>query len=125
MPVLKGPTTSVLRQNYLSEQMLKTHKHEIIGYITCTVRLDPGLDPDHESVAMKTNAWRHTFEVYDHVEGQAKVAEENSHAMDDGVVDSKEKKQIAKAHQKALESRHRGKMQFSAVRTMVWMKVSG
>lgn len=79
-------------------------------------------DPDHEAVAQKTNAWRHGFEVYDHIEGQAKVAEENAHAADDGVIDKHEKKQLAKAHQKALESRHRGKMQFSAVRTMVWMK---
>lgn len=34
---------SLLRQNYLSEQMLKTHPHEVIGYLTCTVRMDPGL----------------------------------------------------------------------------------
>lgn len=46
--------------------------------------------------------------MYDHLEGQAKVAEENAHANDDGVIDKKEKKQIEKSHKKALESRHRG-----------------
>ena len=81
-------------------------------------------DPDHENVAQQTNTYRHGFEVYDHVEGQARVAEENAHADDDGVIDKKERKQIYKSHQNALESRHRGKMQFSAVRSIVWMKVS-
>jgi hypothetical protein len=46
--------------------------------------------------------------VFDHLTGQAEVAEKNAHADDDGVIDKKEKKEIAKAHQKALESRHRG-----------------
>ena len=57
---------------------------------------------------MRTNAHRHGFEVYDHVEGQAKVAEENAHANDDGVIDKHEQKQIDRSHKKALESRHRG-----------------
>lgn len=65
-------------------------------------------DPDHESIAQATNANRHGFEVYDHLEGQAKVAEQNAHAADDGVIDKKEKKQMEKSHKKALESRHRG-----------------
>ena len=38
------------------------------------------------------------------------------------MIDKHEEKQIAKAHQKALESRHRGKMQLSAVRSVLWMK---
>ena len=50
---------SLLRENYYSEEMKKTHKHEVVGYITCTVRIDPGLDPDHETVAQKTNTNRH------------------------------------------------------------------
>ena len=57
---------------------------------------------------MRTNAHRHGFEVYDHVEGQSKVAEENAHANDDGVIDKHEQKQIDRSHKKALESRHRG-----------------
>lgn len=36
------------------------------------------------------------------------MAEKNSHAMDDGVIDKKEQKSLDKAHKKALESRHRG-----------------
>jgi hypothetical protein len=43
IPVVKGDNMSVIRQNYMNDQMFKTHKHKIIGYITCTVRLDPGL----------------------------------------------------------------------------------
>lgn len=43
VPVIKGKDITLLRQNYLNEQMLKTHPHEIIGYISCTIRLDPGL----------------------------------------------------------------------------------
>lgn len=122
LPVIKGSTMGLLRQNYLSEQMLKTHPHHVLGHLTCTVRMHPGLDPDHEEVAQTTNAYRHGFEVYDHVEGQARIAEMNSHANDDGVIDRKEQKSIARAHKKALESRHRGKMQISAVRTIFWMK---
>ena len=34
---------TLLRENYLSEQMLKTHPHTVIGYLSCTVRMDPGL----------------------------------------------------------------------------------
>ena len=98
----------LLKQNYISEDMLQTHQHEIVGHISCTVRMDPGLDPDHEAVAQKTNTNRHEFDVYDRVEGQAAVARSNAHANDDGVIDKKEQKQIDKAHQKALESRHRG-----------------
>lgn len=41
--MLKGDSIRLLRQNYVNEQMLKTHEHSIIGYITATVRLDPGL----------------------------------------------------------------------------------
>lgn len=50
---------SLLRDNYFSEAMQKTHKFDIVGHISCTVRMDPGLDPDHETVAQKTNTNRH------------------------------------------------------------------
>ena len=59
IPVVKGPKMQLLRQNYLSEKMLDTHPHEVVGHITFTVRLEPGLDPDHEMVAQKTNTNRH------------------------------------------------------------------
>lgn len=38
--------------------------------------------------------------------GQAKQAEVNAHADDDGVIDDEEQKQIDRAHKKALESRY-------------------
>lgn len=59
LPVLTGDDISLLRENYFSEAMQKTHKFELVGHITCTVRIDPGLDPDHETVAQKTNTNRH------------------------------------------------------------------
>lgn len=46
IPVIKGDNMALLRQNYLNDQMLKTHPHKIIGYISCTLRLDPGLVSD-------------------------------------------------------------------------------
>lgn len=50
------------------------------------------------------------------------MAEKNSHAADDGVVDKEERKAIEKAHTQALESRGRGKMQIRPYRTAMWMK---
>jgi len=46
----------------------------------------------------------------------------NYHRMDDGVIDKEERQAIKPAHQRELASRHRGVMQFAAVRTAVWMK---
>jgi hypothetical protein len=42
--------------------------------------------------------------------------------MDDGVINKDENKAIKRAHQRELASRHRGVLQFAAVRTAVWMK---
>jgi hypothetical protein len=32
----------------VNDQTAKTHKYEVVGYLTCTLVLDSGLDPDHE-----------------------------------------------------------------------------
>ena len=32
----------------VNDQTLQTHKYEVVGWLTCTVVLDSGLDPDHE-----------------------------------------------------------------------------
>jgi hypothetical protein len=58
----------------------------------------------------------------DHIEGEALVAERNAHAMDDGVIDSKEKKEIDRAHKRQLENRQRGISGFAPYRTFQWMK---
>ncbi|GAA6059867.1 hypothetical protein JCM10212_007072 [Sporobolomyces blumeae] len=119
LPIICGPQE--LRNNFISDQTKKTHEYEIVGYLTTTVELDSGLDTDHEKYATTQTA-RHEFEQYDVVEGQAEVAEMNAHANDDGVIDKEEQKRIDRAHKKALEQRHRGKMQFAPVRSAVWAK---
>ncbi|GAA5950615.1 hypothetical protein JCM10213_006938 [Rhodosporidiobolus nylandii] len=120
LPVIVS-SSPALRANYLNDQTKKTHDYQIVGYLHTTVVLDSGLDADHEKYA-ETQTARHEFEAYDRVEGQAKQAIENSHANDDGVIDKHERREIDRAHRKALESRHRGKMQFRAVRSYVWAK---
>ncbi|THV04792.1 hypothetical protein K435DRAFT_961790 [Dendrothele bispora CBS 962.96] len=77
----------------------KTHSFKVVGTIRTKIRLDRGLDEDHEHHA-KTQARRHAFETYDHVEGEAAIAERNAHAYDDGVLDSEEKKALRRAHKK-------------------------
>ncbi|THV04790.1 hypothetical protein K435DRAFT_714363 [Dendrothele bispora CBS 962.96] len=99
----------------------KTHSFKVVGTIRTKIRLDRGLDEDHEHHA-KTQARRHAFETYDHVEGEAAIAERNAHAYDDGVLDSEEKKALRRAHKKQLENRQRGVNGFRPYRTGKWMK---
>ncbi|BGP55089.1 hypothetical protein JCM8202v2_002684 [Rhodotorula sphaerocarpa] len=122
LPILLPKTNaSALRSNYINDQCRETHDVDIVGWLTTTVCLESGLDRDHEKYAV-TRKQRHEFEQFDRVVGQPRQAERNAHADDDGVVDEHEQKEIDRAHKKALESRHRGKMQFNAVRTGVWAK---
>ncbi|GAA5828103.1 hypothetical protein JCM11251_002590 [Rhodosporidiobolus azoricus] len=121
LPIIVPKSRGSLRACYINNQTKKTHDYEIVGYLTTTVLLDSGLDQDHEKYA-ETQAARHEFEQWDRVEGQAKQALENSHASDDGVIDKHEQRQIDRAHKKALESRHRGKMQYAPIRSAVWAK---
>lgn len=32
----------------VNDQTAQTHKYEVVGYLTATLVLDSGLDPDHE-----------------------------------------------------------------------------
>ena len=66
IPVLKSGNQKQLRQNYsesiclndrltgliggflVNEQTAQTHQYEVVGYLTATLILDSGLDPDHE-----------------------------------------------------------------------------
>jgi hypothetical protein len=141
LPVIVSKSPA-LRHNYLNDQTEKTHEYQVVGWLTTTVILDSGLDADFEkhvqftsslpsvptdslSLSLRvaeTQTARHEFEQWDRVEGQAKQATANSHAADDGVIDKQEQREIATAHKKALESRHRGKMQFRAIRSYVWAK---
>ncbi|GAA5838555.1 hypothetical protein JCM9279_003279 [Rhodotorula babjevae] len=115
------PKSPSLRANYINDQCKKTHDYDIVAWLTTTVVLDSGLDADHEAYAT-TQTQRHEFETYDRIEGQSEQAVQNSHANDDGVIDKEEQKQIDRAHKKALESRHRGKMQYRPIRTAIWAK---
>ncbi|CAG8671086.1 3552_t:CDS:10, partial [Acaulospora colombiana] len=121
VPVIVSKDLKTLRQNYINEHTAKGHEYNIVGWLTTRIRIDTGLDPDHEKYA-KSQARRHTYEAYDHIEGQALIAERNAHAYDDGVIDKKEKKALEAAHKKQLQNRHRGIAQFRPYRTAIWMK---
>ncbi|KEI42441.1 uncharacterized protein L969DRAFT_14642 [Mixia osmundae IAM 14324] len=121
IPVVMGNNLKKLRQHYMNNQLKKTHEYEIIGYAKFRVKFDSGLDEDHEKYATNPVA-RHELETYMHIEGHAQVAEQNSHAMDDGVIDKDEAKAIKKAKADQLHSRQRGSHQFQAVRTGLWAK---
>ncbi|PBK93314.1 hypothetical protein ARMGADRAFT_1013004 [Armillaria gallica] len=132
LPVVAGNDLRQLRQNVvydlteegkanMNEFTAKTHEFQIIGHIRTRIRLDRGLDEDHETHA-KTQARRHAFETYDHVEGEGLIAERNAHAYDDGVIDPEEKKALDRAHKRQLANRQRGINGFRPYRTGKWMK---
>ncbi|KAL7409629.1 hypothetical protein BDY24DRAFT_402483 [Mrakia frigida] len=121
IPLLIGKDLKQLRQNYLCDFTKKTHDYEIVGWLTTRIKLDSGLDEDHE-IHSATQARRHAFETFDHIEGEALTAEKNSHAMDDGVIDKKEAKAIKVADARQQENRQRGVAGFKPYRTAKWMK---
>lgn len=109
VPVIvpKSSRFECVRVNYISDQTAKTHKYDVVGWLTCDVVLEPGLDADHERYA-HTQAQRHEYEAYDRVEGMAAQAEENAHAGDDGEIDKGERRKMDEAHKRQLHARHRG-----------------
>ena len=34
----------------VNDETAKTHKYDIVGWLTCTLVMDHGLDPDHEDL---------------------------------------------------------------------------
>ncbi|KAJ9109924.1 hypothetical protein QFC19_001905 [Naganishia cerealis] len=106
LPIFVGKDLGTLRQNAINDQTAKHHDFEVAGWLTAILKLDSGLDQDHEN---------------DRVEGEAEIAVQNSHANDDGVIDKKEKKSIDDAHKRQLEARGRGPAQFKAYRQAKWM----
>lgn len=121
VPVIEGKKIEVLRQNYINDQTFKTHQYNIVGYLTCKVVLDSGLDHDHAD-KQTSREEKHRYEAFDRVEGQAILAEKNAHVYDDGVVDKQEKKALDGEKKHQLQMRHRGVMQFTPVRTAGWSK---
>ncbi|KIO34237.1 hypothetical protein M407DRAFT_3653 [Tulasnella calospora MUT 4182] len=121
IPVVVGKDLKQLRQNFLDDFAKKTHDYQVIGTLKVQIRVDAGLDMDHEKNA-KSQARRHAFEAYDHIEGEAQVAERLAHADDDGVIDKQERKSIKAAHDRQLENRQRGVAGYKPYRTMKWIK---
>ncbi|CAE6349629.1 unnamed protein product [Rhizoctonia solani] len=121
IPVVIGKDLRQLRQNVMNEQTKKTHDYEVVGWLTVKIKLDEGLDEDHEKHAA-TQARRHAFEAYDHVEGEALSAERNAHFADDGVIDKREKKELEAAQKRQLHNRQRGIAGYRPYRTAQWMK---
>jgi len=121
VPILKSKNLKQLRQNYINDQTAQTHEYEIVGYLTCTIVLDSGLDPDHEEY-QETQAQRHRYEAYDRVEGQAQVAERTAQLEADGDTSKQDRKEIEAEKKHQLQMRHRGVMQYKAARTGIWSK---
>jgi len=121
VPVIRSDKLAQIRQNYINEQTAKTHKYDIVGYLTCTIVLDSGLDPDHEG-HQNTREDKHRYEAYDRVEGQQAIADRTAQLGANGEVDQKEKKDLEEERKHQLAMRHRGVMQFQPARTALWSK---
>ncbi|KAI0826298.1 hypothetical protein BC629DRAFT_1605012 [Irpex lacteus] len=121
IPVLKSGNQKQLRQNYINDQTAQTHKYEVVGYLTATLVLDSGLDPDHEDY-QKTRDEKHRYEAYDRVEGQAAIAERTAELSNKDDLTRKERKEIDAEKQHQLAMRHRGVMQYQPARTGKWTK---
>jgi hypothetical protein len=119
--ILSSPHPGTLKRNYIDDFTKKTHDFEVVGKLRCRIRVDSGLDEDHERLAKGRYA-RHAYDVYDRTVAMPERAEKNSHANDDGIVDRKEQKAMDAAKTKALHVRHRGSYGYAPVRTSVWAK---
>ncbi|ODN73711.1 hypothetical protein, variant 1, partial [Cryptococcus amylolentus CBS 6039] len=121
LPVLVSEKITNLRQNAINDQTAKFHDFEIVGELTARIKLDSGLDEDHEQNLKQSQSRRHALEAYDHIEGEAELARKQAHFADDGIIDKHEKKELDKAHKRQLASRERGPAQVKAYRSAKWM----
>ncbi|WVN87584.1 uncharacterized protein L203_102767 [Cryptococcus depauperatus CBS 7841] len=120
LPVLVSKNIENLRQNAINDQTKKFHDFEVVGELVARIKLDSGLDEDHEKLN-QSQSRRHALEAYDHIEGEAEIARKQTHFTDDGVIDKDEQKQIDKAHKRQLASRERGPNQVKIYRSARWM----
>ncbi|KAL7420399.1 hypothetical protein Q5752_005369 [Cryptotrichosporon argae] len=120
IPVFVGQDLGTLRLNVINDQTAKHHDFQAVGSIKARIKLDSGLDEDHDKLRLSQSR-RHALEAYDHIEGEAKLAEKQAHYDDDGVIDKQEKRDIDRAHKRQLESRGRGLAQVKAYRQAKWM----
>lgn len=121
LPVLAGSQLHTLERNFVNKQTTKTHEFEQIGTLSVRVQVTPGLSEAHRPIATGSRD-RHEFEVYERLVGLPTRAETNSHANDDGVITSEERKAINKLQTQQLHMRHRGAMGYTPIRTAVWAK---
>ncbi|WFD23840.1 hypothetical protein MEQU1_002534 [Malassezia equina] len=121
LPVLAGSRLHTLERNFINKQTTKTHEFEQIGSLSVRVQVTPGLSEAHRPIATGSRD-RHEFEVYERLVGLPTRAEINSHANDDGVITSEERKAINKLQTQQLHMRHRGAMGYTPIRTAVWAK---
>ncbi|OCF60178.1 C2 domain-containing protein [Kwoniella mangroviensis CBS 10435] len=120
LPILVSSNIQNLKQNAINDQTKKFHDFEIVGELTARLKLDSGLDEDHETIKQGQSR-RHALEAHDHIEGEAEIARKQARFDDDGVIDKNEQKQIDRAHKRQLESRGRGLAQVKAYRSAKWM----
>ncbi|KAI0074714.1 hypothetical protein K474DRAFT_1665159 [Panus rudis PR-1116 ss-1] len=121
VPVLRSKDLKQVRQNYINEQTAKTHQYDIVGWLTCTIVLDSGLDPDHAD-HQETRPEKHRYEAYDRVEGQQAIAERTAQIENKDDLPKKDRKAIEDEKKHQLNMRHRGVMQYKPARTAKWSK---
>lgn len=121
LPIVTAPNLQALKRNVINKQTKDTHKFEQVGTLDMRVFLHPGLGEEHRQMNVGAKD-RHEFEVYERLVGLPMRSEENSHAMDDGVITAQERRAISRAKMQGLHVRHRGIMGYGPVRTAVWAK---
>ncbi|WFD33258.1 hypothetical protein MCUN1_000071 [Malassezia cuniculi] len=121
LPIVTGPQMFALRRNRINAQTKETHEFEQVGTMEMRLFVHPGIGEEHRPMTIGAKD-RHEFEVYERLVGLPKRSEENSHAMDDGVITAQERRAISKAKMQGLHVRHRGIMGYAPVRTAVWAK---
>ena len=121
LPIVAGPNLFSLRRNVINAQAKATHEFEEVGTMEMRVFVHPGIGEEHRPMTIGSKD-RHEFEVYERLVGLPMRSEENSHAMDDGVITAQERRALSKAKMQGLHVRHRGIMGYAPVRTAVWAK---
>lgn len=121
IPVITGPKMDTLKANVINDQTLKHHKFTVVGTVRVRMEFTAGLDFYHEELRLSQSR-RHALEAWMAVDGEAELAERQASFNDDGVIDSKEKKEMKKLHERQLESHGRGKAQIGVYRSAKWMK---
>lgn len=64
LPVFAGERLDILRQNVINDQTAKHHKFELVGFLTTRLKLDSGLDEDHEVGTGVNSILRYTFAIF-------------------------------------------------------------